>query len=444
MERTDEFFDTKWQKICTSEDYLDSDFQDVIKNVFNQSPTYHRKQWEFVVIYLNLLNHGKLNKNSIGASFGAGRERLIFDVSKKVKKLIATDLYVYNTAWATAKVEKGMSCYDFVLEKAPKEFDASTLEVLEMDMRSLNFEDNSLDFCYSSCAFEHIGHFKDFVKHLKEAKRVLNNGGVYVMTTEHLFAHKTIEIKGNYKFDFDYLLEVFKAADFFPEPEFDARLSKAFLNKPKPDILALNGFTERMLIFFPSLVISRHGVPYTSSCFVFKKDDKAQAKTLMLHNSSTTNAFLLNNIRNNVAVTYQQYQSLDPAVNMKKEGRTALMDHIEYLSDDFDNFVDLYPVDLSHFAYTDFIYFDDFDCKFLIKLNFEKLTKIRMELIERSQSKMGGRVCIQNKVKEISGFSNVTFDFKAQKNKVYAIALYATDHSRLLITHIEIKAKIII
>ena len=40
-------------------------------------------------------------------------------------------------------------------------------------MRALEFEDASFDFCYSSCAMEHIGKYDDFLEHLREVRRVL-------------------------------------------------------------------------------------------------------------------------------------------------------------------------------------------------------------------------------------------------------------------------------
>lgn len=432
-----------WQKICQADDYNKPEFKYVLEEVFKQPPTYHRKQWEFVVIYLNLLKYGKLNEDSKGVSFGAGRERIIFDISKQVKNLTATDLYVYNTAWATAKVEKGMSCYDFVLEKAPINFDDQGLEVLEMDMRSLSFKDNSMDFCYSSCAFEHIGGFKDFVSHLKEAKRVLKEGGVYVMTTEHLFNHETIAIEGNYKFDFEYLKNVFQAADFFPEPEFNAIYEKGFLNKPKPDLLPLSGFSPQMMNFLPSLIISQYGIPYTSSCFVFKKDSHSQSRDVAINQNTFSNSnFLMKLIRNNVKLTYSDYKSIDPTLSLKKETRIALADHMDYLVDDFENYLQLSELSNKHFAYTDFIYFDDFECRFAVDLGFESETKIKAELIERPQDKLNQRKSIQKINKTMSGNNVLHFDFKANKNKVYAIAIHHDQPEKLKLLKLDIKAKI--
>lgn len=431
-----------WQKICAAEDYTDPGFKYILDELLQQAPTYHRKQWEFVVIYLNLLKYDKLNKESVGVSFGAGRERLIFDVSKTVKEFIATDLYVYNTAWATAKIEKGMSCLDFVLEKAPAGFESSNLKVEEMDMRSLNFPDDSFDFCYSSCAFEHIGHFDDFVKHLQEVKRVLKEDGVYVMTTEHLFLHETIQVKGNYKFDFEFLTKIFEAADFYPEPEFDTRQERSFLNKPKPDLLPLKGFNQEMMNFFPSITISKFGVPYTSSCFVFRKGKNTKKQVKQISHVAKKNLYLSQYIKRSVLKTYKTYQSLNPVVSLRNDSRLALLDHQEYLADDFEDFSDISKINLKHFAYTDFIYFDEYDCRFAIQLNIQQKTDIKIELIERPQSTLDGRVSVHQIEKSIEGVYHGKIDFKADPDKVYAIAIHALNTDELSLIDMDIKVKI--
>src|SRR5690606_12732819 len=215
--------------------------------------------------------------------------------------------------------EKNMSCLDFVLEKAPRGYDSSNLLVKEMDMRNLDFDDGQFDFAYSSCAFEHIGHFKDFVSHLKEVKRVLKDDGVYVMTTEHLFLHETMPMKGNYKFDFNYLKEIFSEADFFPNTEFDAYLPRSAMNKPRPDFLPLLGFDQNLQNQTTSSVINRHGVPQTSSCLVFKKENIDSI--IFKSNESEQKEFLNKSIKQTVKQLYTQVKSIDPTKSLRKEGR---------------------------------------------------------------------------------------------------------------------------
>jgi len=430
-----------WQKICVSQDYFDSEFKYILEEKLNQPPTFHRKQWEFVVIYLNLLKYGKLNKNAVGASFGAGRERLIFDVSKEVKELIATDLYVYNTAWATAKVEENMSCLDFVLEKAPKGYDASNLTVKEMDMRKLDLKDNSLDFAYSSCAFEHIGHFDDFVQHLQEVKRVLKDDGVYVMTTEHLFMHDTMPMKGNYKFKFSDLMDIFTAADFYPNAEFDARLPRSAMNKPKPDYLPLLGFNQDLQNQTSSVIINRFGVPQTSSCFVLRKENTNSID--YLSNEDELNIFLTSSIRQSVKNLYSNVKSIDPTKSLRKEGRIALADHLEYLSDDFEKFLPIYPTNLFQFAFTDFIYFSDFSFKFSIFLNVSEKIKVKAKLIERPQISNSKRETVMKVVKKAHGKAKISFEYQAKSDCVYAVSISTKELGEIKLDYLDIRAQLI-
>ncbi|MCW8870321.1 MAG: class I SAM-dependent methyltransferase [Proteobacteria bacterium] len=435
-------FHKNWQKICVSQDYFNSEFQYVLEKKLNQVPSFHRKQWEFVVIYLNLLKYDKLNKDSIGASFGAGRERLIYDVSKVVKEFTATDLYVYNTAWATAKLEKDMSCMDFVLEKAPKGFDASNLTVKEMDMRHLDFADNSLDFAYSSCAFEHIGHFEDFVQHLKEVKRTLKDGGVYVMTTEHLFLHETLKMEGNYKFQFSYLLEIFKEADFYPEKSFDAELKRNGLNMPGSDLLPLLGVDQSIQNETKSLIINRHGIPHTSSCFVFQKGSDTRHVDL-LGNFEKSSRFLNRIIKQKVKILFDDVKSIDPRHNLSPQGRSTLSDHIDYLADDFDKQVKLLPQDDSEFVYTDFIYFDDFCFNFTVYLSVETDIEVEVKLIERPQVDFEDRSVVKSVTKHIQHEGKVSVNFCAKKSCLYALAVSAENSDEIKLHYLDVRARLV-
>lgn len=430
--------DTKknWQKVCAAEDYQTPEFKFVLDKVFAQPATYHRKQWEFIVIYLNLLKYGKLNKQSVGASFGAGRERLIYDVSKQVKLLTATDLYVYNTDWATAKIEKNMTCKEFVLNGAPKSFNSQdALEVQEMDMRNLSFEDNSLDFCYSSCAFEHIGDFEDFVNHLKEVKRTLKNGGIYVMTTEHLFNHPTMKIKGNYKFDFNFIKQIFEAADFYPNEEFDSRVDKNYLNAPRADFYALEGATERMISLMPSLIISKHGIPFTSSCFVFQKNSTVQdVKHLK---SKSFNHWAQFKIEENVKRIFSEWKHISFMSHLNNKNRAIMHDHLSYLVQERRS------IDIYQFVQTEYIYFGNSPFEIMININIPDSNHIKVELLRKTCEGDKPKEIIQDIAETING--SFTFLIKNQANSahVYSIAVYSLTKEKFKLKNISIKSRVV-
>lgn len=432
-----------WQKICTVEDYFQPDFQYVLKEVLKNLPSFHRKQWEFVVIYINLLKSGKLNSESVGASFGAGREPLIYLITEKVKNFLATDLYKYDTGWKTAQIEQGTTCLDFVLESAPKGFSHQKLSVEEMDMRDLELDDNCLDFCYSSCAFEHIGHKEDFVKHLKEVKRVLKDDGVYVFTTEHLFMHETIKVKGNYKFDLAYLFDLFDSAEFYPDQVFDNQLPLSHMNKPRPEFDALNNFDYGMLNLFPGLVLSKRGVPYTSSCFALKKSNLKLPKLTNQESASREIKFLRSQINKTIKTTFSKYRELDCFYNLKSNTKSMLYDHIDYLVDNHDEHFESMPVKKGHFAYTEFIYFNEHEFEFVIEIELFKSQKLKYKLVEIDQIDPSNRKSLQTEVMECNLKNKVRFVHKGQKNKAYAAAIFMMDNRSVPLVSLLIKAKII-
>src|SRR4029453_7961428 len=113
---------------------------------------------------------GAPRPDSRGISFGSGQEPLIFPLAAASAHLTVTDLYSDSTAWTVARTADPLA---FVLEAAPADFDCDRLAVAAMDMRHIKFPDGSFDYAYSISAFEHIGEDADFLRHLREVRRVL-------------------------------------------------------------------------------------------------------------------------------------------------------------------------------------------------------------------------------------------------------------------------------
>jgi len=66
-------------KLCDAADWFDSEFQQVVKHELKEFPRFHRKQWEFAMIFLALRKLGYLNEESTGLSMGGGNERVVQD-----------------------------------------------------------------------------------------------------------------------------------------------------------------------------------------------------------------------------------------------------------------------------------------------------------------------------------------------------------------------------
>lgn len=264
-----------WQKICAAEDWSHPLFAHTLANALGRPPSYHRKQWEFVVILITLMRAGALRPDARGVSFGAGREPILYVIARHVEHLMATDLYQADTNWATARTKQEQSPDEAVLGAAPAGFDGSRLSAQHMDMRDLDFPDQHFDFAYSSCAFEHIGKRADFIQHLKEVRRVLKPDGVYVMTTEFVFGNRSFPVKGNFKFCAEDLNELVKQGGLAAAPILDCGLSPSALNRPRPPLAAL-GVPRSIERHAPAVILQKDGVPYTSCALVLKPAETAR------------------------------------------------------------------------------------------------------------------------------------------------------------------------
>jgi SAM-dependent methyltransferase len=209
-------------KVCDGADWFDPELEAVIDGDLRELARFHRKQWEFAMILLALRRRGVLRSDAVGLSMGAGKERLLYAVAHNVRRVVATDLYDPGTEWDKARTSDPDA---YIKEDKPFPVDDAKLEGLRMDMRSLDFEDATFDFCYSSCAIEHIGGREDFLKHFSEVYRVLKPGGVYALTTELHYGPETIDHAHNYYFSAGYVRDLVADSDFAAEPEIDARIA---------------------------------------------------------------------------------------------------------------------------------------------------------------------------------------------------------------------------
>jgi SAM-dependent methyltransferase len=268
-------------KVCDGADWFDPELRAVIDGDLRELARFHRKQWEFAMILLALRRRGALRPDAVGLSMGAGKERLLYAVAHNVRRVVATDLYDPGTEWDKARTADPDR---YIKEDKPFPVDDARLEGLRMDMRSLDFEDATFDFCYSSCAVEHIGGRADFLTHFSEAHRVLKPGGIYALTTELHYGPETIQHPHNYYFSPGYLRDLVAESGFAAVPEIDARIAHHRINYPLPanlESLCFDGpgrLANRLLGEAPhvQLLLGRH--PFTSVSVVLRKEAAARGQ----------------------------------------------------------------------------------------------------------------------------------------------------------------------
>ena len=321
-------------KLCDAADWFRPEVLEVIKNELREFPRFHRKQWEFAMIFLALRQCGLVRSDKVGLSMGGGKERLLYALAQHIKQLVVTDLYAARTNWDCAKTDDPEK---FLRSDKPFPVDDSKLKVLRMDMRDLKFPDQTFDFCYSSCAVEHIGTRSDFLEHFNEVARVLKDDGVYVMTTEVHYGDKTIEDQNNYVFSPNYLIELLAESQLIPIDDCDARIAQHAINFPLPsniNKLLYNGsghMLTRLLDNTPHVQLLRGSHPFTSGLFILRKrSNKAEKRELAFPGIEESRKFMESGVATYRRLLESSAITLDPFSFLPGGLSTCCSDHAEF------------------------------------------------------------------------------------------------------------------
>ena len=323
-------------KICDAADWFDPEMKMVIENELIEPARLHRKQWEFAMIFLTLKKYGLLNDSKTGLSLGGGNERVLYSIAKYVKKLIVTDLYDDNTSWDCARTQDPD---EFIKASKPFPVDDNKIQALKMDMRFLDFADSSFDFCYSSCAIEHIGKHKDFLQHFNEVNRVLKDGGTYVLTTELQFGEQTIPDPNNYIFSRKYLAELISESELDFVSDVNVELNRNEINFPFPSnirnttFLGHNFINEKVFNYFPHIILLHGNVPFTSVLLILRKSSSGKnSKDINFLNYDNTNRFLGDGVENYRKLISENKISISPFSSLPNGVSRFFIDHADYFS----------------------------------------------------------------------------------------------------------------
>ena len=163
------------------------------------APIYHRKLWEFAFVLQVLWERGRLRRGMRGLGFGCGEEPLASYLASLGIEVTVTDLDPARSV-GLGWVETGQ--HTSALEQAfkPELVDRDRFkELVKLEYVDMNRIPSSLegrhDFCWSICAFEHLGSVENGLRFVENAMRTLKPGGVAVHTTEfnYLSEEETIE-----------------------------------------------------------------------------------------------------------------------------------------------------------------------------------------------------------------------------------------------------------
>jgi hypothetical protein len=151
-------------------------------------PRYHRKQWEWVYLAHVLHERGMLVPGMRGLGFGVGTEPLVALFASLGAEILATDMdaeAACEAGWTVSAQHAGANLAALngrgICET--RHF-GDAVRYRCVDMNAIPGDLTGFDFCWSSCAYEHLGSIENGLAFVRNSMSVLRRGGVAVHTTE--------------------------------------------------------------------------------------------------------------------------------------------------------------------------------------------------------------------------------------------------------------------
>jgi SAM-dependent methyltransferase len=197
-------------KLCELEDFRDPDLRNLIREIFEPDRQHfgernfpdgreYRKYWEVAMTARAFEDLGALRDDAEVLGVGAGYEATIYWLTRKVRRVIATDLYEADDAWSATDSSADMLTDPGRFWNGP--WNPERLEVRSMNALELEFPDDHFDAVFSSSSIEHFGGFAEIRRSIEEIYRVLKPGGVAALATEFRVAGEADGWPGLYLFD---------------------------------------------------------------------------------------------------------------------------------------------------------------------------------------------------------------------------------------------------
>ena len=174
-------------QLCTKSQFDEAVYAHWVEQI-REKKRYHRKQWEFAFILQNLHIQLLLENGRRGLGFGVGQEPLPALMASRGVRVTATDLDLEGAVekgWAASNqhtTSLAVLNEDGICEPAMFEKQVGFRNV---DMNNIPPDLTGYDFCWSSCAFEHLGSIELGLQFVENSLKCLKPGGVAVHTTEY-------------------------------------------------------------------------------------------------------------------------------------------------------------------------------------------------------------------------------------------------------------------
>jgi SAM-dependent methyltransferase len=157
-------------------------------NQLKLAPIYHRKLWEYAFFLQALFDHGALRPGASGLGFGCGEEPLASYLAANGATVTVTDLDPAQSA-ARGWIDTGQHTSAIDQAFKPELIDRARFDrfvkLRYVDMNAIPVDlHGRYDFCWSICAFEHLGSLERGLRFVENAMATLKPGGLAIHTTE--------------------------------------------------------------------------------------------------------------------------------------------------------------------------------------------------------------------------------------------------------------------
>ncbi len=175
-------------RVCKQADFSAPWFRYWLKQI-HATPVLHRKLWETAYVIQCLWEQGCLKPGKKGLGFAVGREPLPSLFVRHGVEVVATDLSpVDPRSQAWNATNQHASQIETIWRRdiiGGDDFKRQcTFEYADMNEIPSKY-DGRFDFCWSVCAFEHLGSIEKGLSFLRNAMKTLKPGGISVHTTEY-------------------------------------------------------------------------------------------------------------------------------------------------------------------------------------------------------------------------------------------------------------------
>lgn len=173
--------------LCLSQDWA-STWLPYWADRIGMQPAYHRKLWEFAYIAQVLSEAGVMCAGIQGLGFGCGKEPLASLFAHAGCEVLATDLEAVDSrakGWSEGEQHADSLESIWMPALCSREEARARLRFRPVDMNAVPADlHGKFDFCWSSCALEHLGSIEQGLEFMRASAQCLRPGGIGVHTTE--------------------------------------------------------------------------------------------------------------------------------------------------------------------------------------------------------------------------------------------------------------------